>query len=77
MSLGLEAVQAARDLGLSRSTVSSRASSLGFPVDERFGRRYHWHEIQNLYDEGHDLGECVTTTASHTWGGRNARRAEA
>jgi DNA-binding CsgD family transcriptional regulator len=48
----------ARDLGLSRSTVSYHARRLGEPVDSRCARRYDWEEVQRYYDAGHSVREC-------------------
>ncbi|MGH2823309.1 MAG: HNH endonuclease [Thermoleophilaceae bacterium] len=48
----------ARELGLTRSTVSYHARRLGEEVDSRCARRYDWDEIQRYYDAGHSVREC-------------------
>jgi len=54
--LGKNAI--ARELGLSRSTVSYHARRLGEEVDSRCARRYDWEEIQRHYDAGHSVRDC-------------------
>jgi DNA-binding CsgD family transcriptional regulator len=54
--LGQNAI--ARELGLTKSTVSYHARRLGKPVDSRCARRYDWAEIQAYYDAGHSVREC-------------------
>lgn len=54
--LGKNAI--ARQLGLSRSTVSYHARRLGEEVDSRCARRYDWDEVQSWYDAGHSVREC-------------------
>lgn len=49
----------ARELGISKSTVSYHARRLGEPVDERGARRYDWDAVQSYYDEGHSVRDCV------------------
>jgi len=49
----------ARMLGVSKSTVSYHARRLGEPVDDRGARRYDWTAIQDYYDEGHSVRECI------------------
>jgi DNA-binding CsgD family transcriptional regulator len=58
LSRGLSRAAVARELGLSRSTVSYHARRLGAPVDERGARRYDWMLIQRFYDDGHSVREC-------------------
>jgi len=55
---GKSRLEAARILGLSKSTVSYHARNLGLPMSEKFNRRYDWTEIQRYYDEGHSITEC-------------------
>jgi DNA-binding transcriptional ArsR family regulator len=55
---GRTRVEIARMLGLSKSTVSYHARRLGFPMSEKFNRRYDWDEVQRYYDEGHSITEC-------------------
>lgn len=56
---GLSRVEIARRLGISKSTVTYHARNLGRTVDERFGCRYDWSEIQRYYDAGHSVRECM------------------
>jgi hypothetical protein len=49
----------ARELGLSKSTVSYHARRLGERVDERGARRYDWAVVQTFYDDGHSVRECI------------------
>jgi predicted DNA-binding protein YlxM (UPF0122 family) len=46
-------------LSLSKSTVSYHARRLGHPVDERGARRYDWAAVQDFYNDGHSVAECV------------------
>ena len=59
----------ARTLGVTKSTVSYHARRLGEPVDERGARRYDWSLIQQYYDEGHSVRECIAQFgfSSQTW----------
>lgn len=58
LSGGLSRAAVARELGLSKSTVSYHARRLGAPVDERGARRYDWALIQRFYDAGNSVREC-------------------
>jgi len=55
---GLSRAEIARELGVTKSTVSYHARRLGAPVDSRCARRYDWGEIQSYYDLGHSVREC-------------------
>jgi hypothetical protein len=55
---GLTQAEAARALGLSKSTVAYHARRLGRPSNPRCARRYDWAEIQRYYDEGHSVAKC-------------------
>ena len=59
----------ARTLGVTKSTVSYHARRLGEPVDERGARRYDWSLIQQYYDEGHSVRDCIARFgfSSQTW----------
>jgi DNA-binding CsgD family transcriptional regulator len=74
---GLTRLEAARRLGLSKSTVSYHARRLGLPVDERGARRYDWQAVQRYYDEGHSVRECVRAFgfSSDTWSSAKKRGA--
>lgn len=74
---GLSRLETARQLGLSKATVSYHARRLGLPVDERCARRYDWDAIQRYYDEGHSVRDCVRAFGfSHdTWSSAKKRGA--
>jgi DNA-binding transcriptional ArsR family regulator len=59
LGAGLSRGQIAEALSLSKSTVSYHARRLGFPVDERGARRYDWTAVQEFYDDGHSVADCV------------------
>ena len=71
---GYGRLEAARILGVSKSTVSYHARRLGLPIDEKCNRRYDWAVIQDYYDQGHTLSECQARFgfARETW--NQARR---
>ena len=48
----------ARELGVSKSTVSYHKRRLGEAIDTRCNRRYDWSEVQQFYDAGHSITEC-------------------
>jgi DNA-binding CsgD family transcriptional regulator len=48
----------ARELGVSKSTVTYHARRLGMDIDARAARRYDWKVIQRYYDAGHSMEEC-------------------
>src|SRR5205823_2812872 len=58
LGAGMTRLEAARRLGLAKSTVSYHARRLGLPIDERCNRRYDWAEIQRFYDDGHSVTQC-------------------
>jgi DNA-binding transcriptional ArsR family regulator len=58
LDAGLARCAVARELGLSKSTVSYHARRLGFTIDARPARRFDWAAIQAYYDAGHGLAEC-------------------
>src|SRR5215471_8290570 len=55
---GLSRAAVARELGISRPTVTYHANALGLPSDTRCNRRYDWEEVQRYYDLGHSITEC-------------------
>jgi DNA-binding CsgD family transcriptional regulator/5-methylcytosine-specific restriction endonuclease McrA len=67
---GLSRAQIARELRVSKATVSYHARRLGAPIDQRCTRRYDWVVIQAYYDAGHSLRECEIAFgfARKTWG---------
>jgi hypothetical protein len=58
LASGKTRAEAARTLGLARSTVTYHAARLGADIDSRCGRRYDWYEIRRFYDEGHGVRAC-------------------
>ncbi len=55
---GMSIKQVARQLGLSKSTVSFHAAALGRPRQSQCANRYDWQAVQDHYDEGHSPREC-------------------
>jgi transposase-like protein len=55
---GLSVTEAARALGISKSTACYHKRRLGRPIDDRFNRRYEWDLVQAFYDEGRSITEC-------------------
>jgi DNA-binding CsgD family transcriptional regulator len=74
---GLSRAEVARRLGLSKATVSYHARRLGAPVDSRCARRYDWSAVQEYYDRGHSIRECIAQFgfSSQTWHSAVARGA--
>jgi len=58
LAQGLSRADIARQLGISKPTVSYHARRLTGEVDERCARRYDWAAIQRFYDEGHGVAAC-------------------
>ncbi len=56
---GLTQSEIARRLGVTKTTVVYHARRLDLPVDERFGRRYDWTEIQRAYDSSLTVRQCA------------------
>jgi transposase-like protein len=59
LAQGLSKGEIARRLGVSKSTVIFHARRLDVPIDERFGRRYDWAEVQRAYDSGLSVRQCA------------------
>src|SRR4051812_20972935 len=59
LEAGLPKAAVARELGITKSSVSHHAARAGLQVDERFARRYDWAAVQSFYDDGHSIAECV------------------
>ena len=55
---GVSGTAIARELGISKSTVSYHKRRLGYSVDVRCNRRYDWDAVQRFYDAGHSITEC-------------------
>jgi DNA-binding CsgD family transcriptional regulator len=59
LDAGKTRAEIARELGVSKATVSYHARRLGQPIDQRCARRYDWEAIQRYYDEGHSVRQCI------------------
>lgn len=58
LQAGASRAAVARELGISKPTVTYHARALGFPSDSRCNRRYDWDAVQRYYDEGHSIRAC-------------------
>lgn len=58
LEAGMSHAQIARELQMSKPTVSYHARRLGHEPDPRFSRRIDWAAVQRLYDGGCTLHEC-------------------
>jgi DNA-binding CsgD family transcriptional regulator len=58
LAAGLSRAEVARELGLTKGTVSYHARRLGQLIDSRCSRRYDWDEVQAYYDAGHSVRDC-------------------
>jgi len=69
LSEGFTRAEAARQLGITKSTVSYHARRLGASIDSRCARRYDWAAVQSYYDQGYSLSECRAQFgfSSQTW----------
>jgi transposase-like protein len=59
LEAGHSKASVARELGITKSSVSRHAALAGLAVDERCARRYDWDAVQAFYDAGHSISECV------------------
>jgi DNA-binding CsgD family transcriptional regulator len=77
LNAGVSRVEIAKRLGLSKATVSYHARRLGAPVDTRCARRYDWRAVQEYYDRGHSVRDCIARFgfSSQTWHSAVARGA--
>ncbi len=55
---GLAKADVARELGITKASVSRHAKLAGVDVDERCARRYDWAAVQAFYDAGHSISDC-------------------
>ncbi len=69
LARGNSRAEIARELGITKATVSYHVRRLGEPIDERCNRRYDWGAVQRYYDAGHSKRECQTAFgfAGKTW----------
>lgn len=58
LDAGLSRAAVARELGISKPTVTYHASVLGLASNSKCNRRYDWAEVQRYYDEGNSITEC-------------------
>jgi transposase-like protein len=56
---GLSKAEVARQLGITKSSVSRHAARAGLAIDERCARRYDWTAVQEFYDAGNSISDCV------------------
>jgi DNA-binding CsgD family transcriptional regulator len=59
LEAGIPRAKIARKLGVSKATVSYHARRLGAPIDARCARRYDWEAVQQYYDAGHTVRDCM------------------
>src|SRR5437870_289433 len=66
---GLSRLEAARALGVAKSTVAYHARRLHLSIDDKCNRRYDWAQVQRYHDAGHTARECQAAfgMASQTW----------
>jgi HNH endonuclease len=62
---GATLAEVARELQLSKSTVSWHARQLGRPTAGEFATRYDWAAVQRYYDAGHTARECCVHFGFH------------
>jgi hypothetical protein len=69
LAQGKPRAEIARELGVSKATVSYHARRLGAPIDDRFGRRYDWVAVQRYYNDGYSVRECKARFgfSSYSW----------
>lgn len=59
LAAGRSRAEIARQLGVSKGTVSYHARRLGHAVAEECARRYDWPVVQAHHDAGHGMRECM------------------
>ena len=59
LALGLTRAEVARQLKLSKATICYHARRLGRDIDERCARRCDWSAVQDYYDAGHSVRQCI------------------
>jgi transposase-like protein len=58
LEAGLSRAAVARELDISKPTVTYHAQVLGVASESRCNRRYDWAEVQRYYDDGHSITDC-------------------
>lgn len=58
LEAGMSHAEIARELEVSKPTISYHARRLGRAPDPRFSRRIDWNAVQRMYDGGATLQEC-------------------
>ena len=68
-SHGLTGAEIARRLGISKPTVCFHLRMLGEPPAVEFARRYDWEAINEYYESGHSMTQCMASFAfsRHAW----------
>ncbi len=56
---GRSRAEVATTLGVSKSVVTYHARRLGETIDARCARRYDWKAVQEHYDRGHSVRDCI------------------
>lgn len=66
---GHSGIAIAKQVGITKSTVSYHLRRAGENPDARFNRRYDWTEVQRYYDAGHSITDCQRRFgfARETW----------
>ena len=77
LAAGRSRAEIARQLGVSKGTVSYHARRLGQTISERCARRYDWSAIQTHHDAGHGMRACMAAFgfSSASWFGAVKRGA--
>ncbi len=65
LSQGSTFAEAARELGIAKSTVAFHARRLGIQPDDRFSKHYDWAEIEKAHHAGMAVRECARTFGFH------------
>lgn len=72
LAKGVSRSEIARRLGLAKSTVTYHAKQLGEQIEERFGKRFDWSQVQAYYDQGHSVRDCARVFGFSTWSWHSA-----
>jgi regulatory LuxR family protein len=58
VAAGMSSSEIARDLGITKGTVTYHRRRLHLPISEEFGYRYDWDAIRIAYESGLSMREC-------------------